>query len=53
MLDDFNRPHEQSTAAEIERVLNDNTISFSRGVYSGQKQTILFCSDDIKFLTSM
>ena len=53
MLDDFNRPQEQATAAEIEKLLKDNSISFCRGVYSGQKQTVLFCSDDIKFLTSM
>lgn len=53
MLDDFDRQQEQNTCEELEMLLLRNGISFKLGVYSGQKQTALICSDDVSFLASM
>ncbi len=53
MIDDYNRPQEQNTVAEMEKVLQENEIDYKRGVYSGQKKTAIICSRDLSFLTSM
>ena len=53
MIDDYNRPQEQNTVTEMEKVLLENEIAYKRGVYSGQKKAALICSKDLSFLTSM
>ncbi|MBP5251057.1 MAG: hypothetical protein J6Z17_01430 [Treponema sp.] len=53
MLDDYDRIAEQNTCAEMEQILIKNKIDFKRGVYSGQKKTVLICSKNLSFLASM
>jgi len=49
IMDDYNRIQEQNTVKEILNSLN-NPVA---GVYSGQKDTCLICSADLRFLASL
>lgn len=53
MTDDFDRPGERATVDVIKRVLNENSIPFRSGVYSGKKQLSILTSEDLGFLCSM
>lgn len=53
MFDDCHRPGEKRTVAELEKKLNDNNIRFKKGIYSGAKECVLFCSEDIGFLATL
>jgi len=53
MMDDYDRPGEQSTGGELECILKENQVEFKKGIYRSQKDLILWCSPDNVFLTSM
>lgn len=53
LLDDFERPGEQHTARAMEEALKDHGIPFAKGVYSGLKKTLILCSTDNRFFTSL
>jgi hypothetical protein len=53
IIDDFDRPGEKETCNRIEEILFQEGITFKKGIYSGLKDCIIYCSDDIKFLTSL
>lgn len=53
LLDDFNRIAEQRTAHVMEETLKSSGISYAKGIYSGLKKTLILCSSDNHFLTSL
>ena len=53
LLDDFERPSEQHTARAMEETLAAHGIPFAKGVYSGLKKTLILCSTDNRFFTSL
>lgn len=53
VLDDFNRQGEKNTIKVLEEKLKENGITYVRGVYSGQKDCLVICSEDLKFVCSM
>ena len=53
LLDDYNRPGEQKTAAAMEAVLQSAKIAYTKGAYSGLKTTLILCSQDNRFFTSL
>lgn len=53
LLDDFGRPGEQHTARAMEEMLAAHGIAFAKGVYSGLKKTLILCSTDNRFFTSL
>ena len=52
ILDDFERRGEKETAAEIEKALIKNGVNYKSGVYSGEKEFIMFCSPNLWFTLS-
>lgn len=53
LLDDFGRSGEQHTARAMEETLDAHGIAYARGVYSGLKKTLILCSTDNHFFTSL
>lgn len=53
MVDDYNRFGEQETCKEVEDIFKKNKILFSRNVYEGIKDFVLYCSPDLDFLTTL
>jgi hypothetical protein len=53
LLDDYNRIGEQDTAQHLREALKRKGIAFNEGVYAGAKQTLLLCSPNYAFLTSL
>lgn len=53
MLDDVNRIGEQNTLSEIIDKLQQNNITHHVGIYSGEKDSVIICSEKLKFLTSL
>lgn len=53
LLDDFDRPAEQRTAHVMEETLKNSGISYAKGIYIGLKKTLILCSSDNHFLTSL
>lgn len=53
IIDDYEREGERETAAKLRETLSSHNIPFSEGVYAGQKQTLLICSKNFNFLTSL
>ena len=53
VLDDFNRQGEKNTIKVLEEKLKETGITYVRGVYSGQKDCLVICSEDLKFVCSM
>lgn len=53
IIDDYERPGEQETMNEVQNVLKGNNVPFCSCVYSAEKQHMLICSPDLKFLTTM
>lgn len=53
LLDDYNRPGEQKTAAAMEAALQSAKIAYTKGAYSGLKTTLILCSQDNRFFTSL
>lgn len=53
MLDDYNRMGEKRTAQLFMNALKDAGIPFEKGVYQGEKSTLIITSLDYKFLCSL
>ncbi len=53
LLDDFERPGEQHTARAMEETLDAHGIAYAKGVYSGLKKTLVLCSQNNHFFTSL
>jgi hypothetical protein len=53
IIDDYNREGEKETCIELEKIFVKNNIEFFKGVYSGAKESIIYCSRDLKFLTTL
>jgi hypothetical protein len=53
IIDDYERPGEKETVAALREVLHQHQVEFAEGVYSGAKKTLLLCSKNYKFLTSL
>ena len=53
ILDDYGRIGEQETGREVLQNLHNRKIIFHQKVYSAEKQHLLICSNDLRFLTSL
>lgn len=53
ILDDYGRIGEQETGKEVLQYLHNKNIKFHQRIYSSEKQHLLICSNDLKFLTSL
>ena len=53
IIDDYNRKGEKKTVYEIEQILKQNGISYAKGIYYGDKQCMVICSKNLKFVCSM
>ena len=53
VVDDYNRYGEKNMVAILEMILKENDISYVKGVYSGQKDCVVICSENLKFVCSM
>lgn len=53
MIDDCNRPGEQHTVRKMEEILQKNKISYSKGIYSGDKDCVVLAAESRKFVCSM
>ncbi len=53
LIDDYDRSGEKETCQEIENLFSINDISNVKGIYSGTKDTVIYCSPDLKFLSTL
>ena len=53
VVDDYERHGEKNMVAILETILKENNIAFKKGVYSGQKDCVVICSEDLNFVRSM
>lgn len=53
MIDDYNRSGEKEMVKELCKILDENDISYSRGIYSGAKDTLIIVSPQYSFLCTM
>ncbi len=53
ILDDFNRPQEKKTFKDIDNKLKESNLNVRHSSYSGEKDTCVWVSEDLKFLLSM
>lgn len=53
LLDDYNRSGERGMARDLRKQLEAAGVAFTEGVYRGDKETLLLCSRDKGFLTSL
>ena len=53
IVDDAERSGETNTIKEMESVLQASHMSFATGRYSGKKDCMVICSEDLKFVCSM
>jgi len=53
VMDDYERKGEKETMKEIMYILNSEKKEFLYTIYTGQKEHILLCSKDLKFLTTI
>lgn len=53
LIDDSQRSGEKNTIEDMKNVLIKNDIPFAVGVYSGNKEITIICSEHLHFLTSM
>lgn len=53
IIDDCHRQGERDTAAKVKELLKEKNVKFAEGMYSGVKDTLLICSENYKFLTSL
>jgi len=53
IIDDSQRCGEKDTCRELENSFKKHNIIFHKGEYSGIKSSALYCSDDLKFLTTL
>ena len=53
VIDDAERSGETHTIREMTETLKRNDISFAQGRYSGKKDCVVICSENLKFVCSM
>ena len=53
IMDDYERPGERETVAELINILGKKQVKYNWSIYSGSKQHFLLCSENLKFLTTM
>ena len=53
IIDDYERKGEQETVAKLKDIFKIKNISFVEETYHGIKSTLLICSENYKFLTSL
>jgi predicted O-methyltransferase YrrM len=53
IIDDSQRRGERDTCRELERSFNKYNIKYHKWEYCGIKSSALYCSDDLKFLTTL
>jgi hypothetical protein len=53
IIDDCHRVGEKETARKVKDILKLQGVKFAEGMYSGVKDTLLICSENYKFLTSL
>jgi|WetSurMetagenome_2_1015567.scaffolds.fasta_scaffold00006_118 hypothetical protein len=53
IIDDYHRYGEQETCSELEKLFRSNNIEFHKNIYCSIKDFALYCSPDLKFLTSL
>jgi len=53
LVDDYNRIQEQNMVKDLLSTLDDLGIAYAKSIYKGTKQTIIICSENQKFLTSL
>lgn len=53
VIDDYNRQGEKNMVEILEMILKENEIIYIKGIYSGQKDCIVICSENLKFVCSM
>lgn len=53
IMDDYNREGEQETIALLKSLLSKKRIPYCEGIYSGQKDTLVLCSENYSFLCSL
>ena len=53
LFDDCERNAENNTLTKMEEKLNELNVQYAKGRYSGKKDCVLLCANQLKFLTSM
>lgn len=53
IIDDYNRPGEKDTCFEIEKKFKANNIAYCSAEYSGIKSCKIYCSSNLKYLTTL
>ena len=53
VVDDFNRQGEKNMVKILEQILTEHEIAYAKGIYSGAKDCMVICSEDLKFICSM
>ena len=53
IIDDYNRTGEKETVRELEKVLSNNSIDFEKGIYSGEKESIVICSPKFRHILTL
>lgn len=53
IIDDYSRPGEKETCNELEDMFTKHNINYRKGIYQGSNDLIIYCSDNLSFLTSM
>lgn len=53
IIDDFNRQGEKNMVNVLEEILTTHGIAYEKGVYRGNKESIVICSKDLKFVCTM
>ena len=53
LMDDYDRLGEKNTIDDLREILNAKNIEFSEAIYSGEKDFIIICSPNYKFLCSL
>ncbi len=53
IIDDFNRVGEKDTTIELEKIMKNAKLQFESVIYKGEKEFILYCSTNHKFLTKL
>ncbi|MGE6220834.1 hypothetical protein ACQKCH_13480 [Nubsella zeaxanthinifaciens] len=53
IMDDYNRKGEQETIDLLKINLSKKSITYYEGIYSGQKDSLIICSENYRFLCSL
>jgi hypothetical protein len=53
LIDDYQRLGEKDTCKDLEDLFEKNGIIFCKGIYSGMKEFVIYCSRNLKFLTTL